>query len=114
VLPKMWPSRPPLRFNVEIHSNLGDGFFPIVTMISTGGQRSLTKVASFNPSIDPGMSTSVKSRWMSCRASSRSICVSTPVQKIERRICQLPWRGSFWSIAPGLMAPRPDLFRSHC
>ena len=29
---------------------------PVVTMMFTGGQRSLTAAASFNPSIDPGKS----------------------------------------------------------
>src|SRR4029453_14427419 len=38
---------------------------PVVTMIWTGGQRSLTAAASFNPSIEPGKSISVKTKRMS-------------------------------------------------
>jgi hypothetical protein len=41
-----------------------------------GGHRSLTQAASFNPSIEPGMSMSVKTRWMSARDSSMAMAVS--------------------------------------
>ena len=33
---------------------------PVVTMMLTGGQRSLTVEASFSPSMEPGIFTSVK------------------------------------------------------
>ena len=35
---------------------------PVVTMMCTGGHRSLTKAASFRPSMEPGMLMSVKTR----------------------------------------------------
>jgi hypothetical protein len=38
---------------------------PVVTMMFTGGQRSLTAAASFSPSMEPGKSASVKQQEMS-------------------------------------------------